>query len=300
MFKNLEVLKKNIYYSMTTTYIKVTSDITTDTTWFNEAIYVITGEVRVKSGVKLTIQDKTNVYFRNGLYFGTDLVQSTLIFESGSKLCADTVYCFAADRDGDAYVKATLCNNGGIIFLGTYADSTPYPHLPNIAAVKSDTVKSCFRACSIQTNLLGSGEYGLNGMTVAGVGSSEWKVKKVDNEQPAENGFAVYNSVFSINSLKVYDQLIYGLYLNYSTITVHNYLNLVDGDDGIYPMYFVTGTLYVSKCATIVVNGADGLSPNDAYVLIDDPSGKLPVYYTVPYIYDNKLYKPVKFYRLFV
>jgi len=104
---------------MTKKIIEINQNIYENTTFYNQNIYIINGEIRIKTGTKLTIEDDTEIFIKNGLFkdeFNANFIRSKLIFESGSILKADKVYFKACDSK-NCVVK--VAENGGIYFVGT-------------------------------------------------------------------------------------------------------------------------------------------------------------------------------------
>ncbi|MBI1323293.1 hypothetical protein GC170_08910 [bacterium] len=188
--------------------VTVSADIVRNTTFRQGTTYIIKGEVHVAAGVTLTIEDGVTVLITNGRTTGRLLDTSALIFDSGSKLKAKTVYFQAADRLGRA---TTLADNGGVFFLGTYRNASK----DGVSVDTSKSVgKSNFTADSIVMSYLGRvdprGGDGndnmfddIDGISILGMGQTEWNVKAVQSDFSGDDGFDVTNSSISMVSLIV-------------------------------------------------------------------------------------------------
>jgi hypothetical protein len=77
--------------------VVITADLVRDTVWRAGRTYVVDGEVHVRRGVTLTIEDGVTVLIRNGRKPRRMIDTSALVFDSGSTLRAGTVTFAAAD-----------------------------------------------------------------------------------------------------------------------------------------------------------------------------------------------------------
>jgi hypothetical protein len=220
---------------MTKKIIEINENIYENTKFYNQNIYVINGEIRVKTGTKLTIEDDTEIFIKNGLFkdeFNTDFIRSKLIFESGSILKADKVYFKACDSK-NCVVK--VAENGGIYFVGT----SLFTEKDSIAT-NQDAPLSYFKANLINTSYLGSAdlvsvaediEYLSNiddydAINVLGVSNDEWKIKKIYSEYSGDDGFDVQNSNITVKSIKVIKPTEDGLNIVSSTVTITKKLEI--------------------------------------------------------------------------
>ena len=203
----------------------ITTNITRNTTFFKGTTYVIWGEVHVKSGVTLTIQDGVTVLIRNGRIQGKNLTASALIFDSGSRMSATTVNFKAAN---DFNQEVSFANNGGIFFLGTYKNATK----DGISTNPSYFGKSSFTATQVNVAYLGRNDprYGdgnnkdrddIDAISILGVGTTEWKVKSVNSEYSGDDGFDVTNSDINLEKLSVIYPVEDGLNISSSTVTIN-------------------------------------------------------------------------------
>jgi hypothetical protein len=210
----------------------VSTDITRNTTFRKGTTYLIKGEVHVAAGVTLTIEDGVNVLIANGRTTGRLLDTSALIFDSGSKLRAKTVYFQAADSLGRA---TTLADNGGVFFLGTYRNATK----DGVTVDTSRSVgKSSFTADLIVASYLGRtdprGGDGndnllddIDAISVLGMGQTEWRVKAVQSDFSGDDGFDVTNSSISMDSVIVSYPVEDGLNVSSSYVVIDKRLSIV-------------------------------------------------------------------------
>ena len=104
-----------------TNSIVLATDFVKDATLYRDFSYVVHGEVHVRSGVTLTIEDGATVLIRNGYRSKRTIDTSALIFDSGSGLRAGTVTFASADDSG---ARVADPNNGGVFFCGSYRSGT--------------------------------------------------------------------------------------------------------------------------------------------------------------------------------
>lgn len=78
----------------------IDSDFLRDCTLARDRSYLIDGEVHVRSGVTLTVEDGATILIRNGRRPRRTIDTSALIFDSGSALRAGTVTFCSARRVG--------------------------------------------------------------------------------------------------------------------------------------------------------------------------------------------------------
>jgi len=201
----------------------VSADITRNTVFRAGTTYVITTEVHVTEGTTLTIEDGVRVLIRNGPVQGRNLTAAALIFDSGSRLRAETV-SFAASDQGDR--PATVASNGGVFFCGTFRKGTK----DNISSRSGFGVRSSsFIADRIDCSYLGRpdpvpGDAGdrddIDAISVIGVGPTEWRVANVSSTNSGDDGFDVTNSSISLASLTVVNPFEDGLNVSSSLVEV--------------------------------------------------------------------------------
>ena len=80
--------------------------------WKKCNTYIISGTYTVATGAILKIDNGTKVLLLNGDTFGK------MLFEAGSKLCAENIVSYAVDTT-TADTASTTANNGGWYFTGT-------------------------------------------------------------------------------------------------------------------------------------------------------------------------------------
>ena len=195
--------------SMAQSLIPVWDDIAEDTTFRNKNTYLIYDEVHVQTGVTLTIEDGTTILIMNGKIRGRWIDRSALIFESGSKMNAGTVYFRAGGAD---HRPEKHSDNGGVWFLGSYKeaekDGVRVALTPGMAPsrftareiVASDL--GCGDPAPLPRNLNPRGD-DIDGVSVLGVGQKEWKISAVRSEYSGDDGFDVTNSDIVLDSLVV-------------------------------------------------------------------------------------------------
>ena len=195
--------------SMAQALIPVWDDIAEDTTFRNKNTYLIYDEVHVQTGVTLTIEDGTTILIMNGKIRGRWIDRSALIFESGSKMNAGTVYFRAGGADHKPEKRS---DNGGVWFLGSYKEAEK----DGVRVwLKPGMAPSRFTAREIVASDLGCGDPAplprnlnprgddIDGISVLGVGQKEWKISAVRSEYSGDDGFDVTNSDIVLDSLVV-------------------------------------------------------------------------------------------------
>ena len=219
---------------MTKKIVEITKDFTQNTLLHKDTIYVIIGEIRVNPFVKIEIEDKTEIFLKNGFFknqSGTKYIKSKLIFETGSKLCANSVFLKACN-DKNKPVK--LASNGGLYFVGSNL-------LTEKDGINSNQngPKSLFKANLIHTSYLGSGDIAnlseeqdigiddYDGISVLGVSKKEWNVKKIYCEYSGDDGFDVQNSQIVLDGLTVIMPEEDGLNLVSSTVEVKKNIKVI-------------------------------------------------------------------------
>lgn len=210
----------------------VSTDITRDTTWKQGKVYVIEGEVHVRSGVTLTIEDGVTVLIRNGYRVVRTIDTSALVFESGSRMSAKTVYFGAADSLNR---KTLMAGNGGVFFCG----GTTSGSQDGISSVKQGT-KSLFKADRVVANYLGrpdplggdgddNDRDDIDGVTLIGLGSSEWQVGEVETRFAGDDGIGLTNSTVRMDRLIITYPTEDGINSTSSNLEVRMYSTVVMG-----------------------------------------------------------------------
>lgn len=201
-------------------------DFIEDTTLRAGYTYLVQGEIHVPTGITVTIEDGVQIFIKNGKIKGKNLTRSALIFDQGSKLQAKRFEVKAADAHGRPEKKA---DNGGIWFLGAWQDASK-DHISVV--VKASSSASRFVAQQISVSDLGTLDPSptprrlnprgddIDGISVLGVGPSEWKIEKMRSEYSGDDGFDVTNSQIELRELFVFSPFEDGLNLSSSRVRV--------------------------------------------------------------------------------
>jgi hypothetical protein len=246
--------------------VELSGDITSNTTFSAGTVYVITGEVHVRSGVTLSIEDGVEVRIRNGNKNFATLTSRALIFDSGSSLVAENVIFQAAN---DANEPVQEADNGGVFFCGGTRNATKDD-------VSSQRVgpepRWSFQATSIVANFLGrkdplggdgngNARDDIDAVSVIGVVSAEWNVKAVEINHSGDDGFDLTDSNIEMESVKVIDPVEDGVNLTSSDLGITKLLE-VDMTDSTAPdreIFDFEGpgpcTLTVSRQARVDIRG---------------------------------------------
>ena len=209
----------------------VAADITRSTTFRRGTTYVIDGEVHVRPGVTLTIEDGVTVLIRNGTRPRRTLDTSALVFDSGSALRAVTVTFAAADAQNR---PTTQANNGGVFFLGTARSCTKDGISVNTGTASG---RSSFTADLISFMSLGridprggdgngTDRDDIDAVSLLGLGQTEWRVKAVRTENSGDDGFDVTNSSVALDRLTVVNPFEDGLNVTSSTVQIRQALTV--------------------------------------------------------------------------
>jgi hypothetical protein len=191
------------------------------------------GEVRIKKKVKLSIENQTTILLINGVYETSCIKRSALIFNRGSKLKAGQIHLKAADQN---FKPVKHADNGGIWFIGNYADASK-----DGISVKSKRKKSLshFSAQLITTEYLGRSDNktalsseqcslddDIDGFSVLGVGPREWAIKGIKSYHSADDGIDFKNSHVSIDTLEIKTPQEDGMNICSSRIEIHRNLKI--------------------------------------------------------------------------
>lgn len=207
----------------------ITSDIVRDTTWRQGRTYIIDGEIHVRPGVTLTIDDGVTVLVRNGYRPRRTITASALIFDSGSRLRAKTVTFGSAD---DQNRPATISNNGGVFFLGTARSCSKDGITVNTSTASG---RSSFVADLLVFESLGRSDprYGdtddtddIDAVSLMGLDLTEWRVKAVRTHNSGDDGFDVTNSAIALDSLTVVNPAEDGLNITSSIVQIRRALTV--------------------------------------------------------------------------
>jgi hypothetical protein len=207
----------------------IASDIVRDTTWRRGTTYIVDGEVHVRPGVTLTIDDGVTVLVRNGYRPKRTITASALIFDSGSRLRAKTVTFGSAD---DQNRPTTTPNNGGVFFLGTSRSCSKDGISVDASAASG---RSSFMADLLIFDSLGRSDprYGdsnltddIDAVSLLGLDMTEWRVKAVRTQNSGDDGFDVTNSAVALDSLTVVNPAEDGLNVTSSTVQIRRSLTV--------------------------------------------------------------------------
>lgn len=196
--------------------------------------YVVQGEVRVLKNVKLTVQDQTTILLVNGVFPKSCIKRSALIFNQGSQLKAARMHVKAAN---DAFKPVKHADNGGLWFIGNYADASK----DGISTKTNRKIPlSRFSAKLITTRYLGrADEYispktgklittgdDIDGFSVLGVGPTEWAIDAIQSHFSADDGVDFTNSHVRLMRLEVKSPTEDGINISSSRVEIHRSLNL--------------------------------------------------------------------------
>lgn len=200
------------------------ADLVTNTTLRRDHTYIVHGEVHVRAGVTLTIEDGATILIRNGLLSRRTIDTSALIFDSGSRLRAGTVTFVSADTRGSRVKRP---GNGGVFFCGSHKCGTKDGVSSDDRAPRSD-----FRAERIILDhvgrpdpLTGDGNDNdrddIDAISLIGVGRKEWNIKCIESHGSGDDGFDAYNSTIALDTLIVTNPTEDGVNLTSSDVTIH-------------------------------------------------------------------------------
>lgn len=174
-------------------------------------LYIVSGEVRIKSGAVVTIEDGCEIRLVNGRFPKSSVRRSALIFEPGSQMKAKNFALRAADADFKAEKSA---DNGGIWFLGNSAAASK----DGIAIKRTaKSPLSSFVAGKITTSYLGRHDTSRNtksgkrtkwgddidAISLLGLSEDEWSVKSISSRHSADDGIDITNSHISLDRLEI-------------------------------------------------------------------------------------------------
>lgn len=192
--------------------------------------YVVSAEVHVRKGVRLSIEDGVTILIQNGLNASSKLRRSALLFDQGSILRAHRFYVRACDSN---YKRVKQADNGGIWFLGNYKDAakdtvkTKSNRKNPLSSFEADLVaayylgrldpnKEATRTLVVQDDI--------DGLSVLGVGPDEWQIAEIRSFNSADDGFDVTNSHLRLDRIKVRSPVEDGINLSSSRIEVRRSL----------------------------------------------------------------------------
>lgn len=196
---------------MASAIAKLPSSIRGSRTLKASTVYAVRGEVRIKPGAVLTIEDGCEIRIVNGRFPNSTLRRSALIFEPGSCLNAKRFVVRAADA---TMQPETVADNAGLWFLGNSANATKDGiKLKRLAKIPP----SSFHATKITTHYLGrydaykniktkkTSSWGddIDAISLMGLSEDEWHVKAISSQNSADDGLDMTNSKISIDRLEI-------------------------------------------------------------------------------------------------
>ncbi len=260
--------------------VVITSDIVKDTTLRKDALYLVSGEVHVRAGVTVTIEDGVTVLIKNGRKVGGKIDTSALIFDSGSALRAAVVTFASADEKGE---RVRDPNNGGVFFCGSTRSGTK-DGISSVRQLKS----SDFRAERIVLDHVGrpdpregdgdnNDRDDIDSVSVIGVGKREWSITAIESRGSGDDGIDLYNSSIALDTLIVTDPTEDGVNLTSSRLSVRSY-SVIDtaareGEDReLFDFENDHGPskISVEKGALVKLSGRWGSDADDALLKSDD------------------------------
>jgi hypothetical protein len=208
--------------------------ISKDTVLSANKLYIVQGEVRVLKKIRLTIQDQTTLLLVNGVFPKSLTKRSTLIFEQGSQLKAKRLHIKAANT---RFKPVKVADNGGVWFLGNFANAAKDG--VNVKINRKNPLSS-FTAQSISTCYLGrADEYyspisgklittgdDIDGISLLGVGPTEWAVQTLISHYSADDGIDLTNSHIRLMRLEIKSPIEDGINLSSSHLEIHRSLNV--------------------------------------------------------------------------
>lgn len=232
----------------------VSTEITTDTTFTSDRIWIITNEIHVRVGATLTIEPGTIVQFSpNEIPIGVrngDLPYPTLVIDSGASINAqNTVFESSSEN-----------STGGLIIAGTLANGV----FEGYASVVSDTTAT--PRISYLNNVtfrnLGQNTSDINAVTLFNAFGGEVIMGTMSILNAGDDGLEIFGGSHVINSLTIINAIDDLLDLDFnSNLTITNRLELsqlpirttglieVVGDVG------TTNTVIVNQNASLILNG---------------------------------------------
>lgn len=193
--------------------IYIRSDVVRDRHLRRGRRYVISGQVHVKAGVTLTVDDGVKVGILNGRVPGRRLQRAALIFDSGSVLQAGRLGFFACGRGGVAEPRA---DNGGVWFFGAHHSAQK----DGLSLRRTRrTPLSRFHARALSARYLGRSDAtpgtaqarhddqavldDLDSVSVMGVGLSEWHIESLFILGAGDDALDLQNSAIRVARVSI-------------------------------------------------------------------------------------------------
>jgi hypothetical protein len=187
-------------------------------------VHVVTSEVRIKSGVTITIEDGAEILICNGPIQSSKLRRAALIFEAGSALKAKRVFVRGCN---ELFRPTKSADNGGIWFLGNFKSGNKDGIR---VSARLDRTQSNFKADLIATYYLGRADPlkaskntkqdDIDGLSIIGVGPLEWNIAELRSYHSADDGIDITNSEISLERLRIMTPSEDGINLSSSRLSV--------------------------------------------------------------------------------
>ncbi len=212
----------------------ISSDICRSRSLGKGCTWVIAGEVRVKTGVALTIADGATLLITNGVVPKSRIRRAALIFDAGSQLKARR---FTVKACNGAHKPVKFADNGGIWFLGNHASGSKdgislrkvAGRAPSSFRAKSMTLSHLGRHDSYRSKATGRDlDIGddIDGLSLIGVAPDEWKIAEVRSLYSADDGIDLTNSRIRLDRLEVRHPCEDGMNITSSRIEIRRSLVL--------------------------------------------------------------------------
>ncbi len=201
----------------------ISQDITRDTVLRRGLTYVVEGEVHVRVGATLTVEDGVTILIRNGYRPKRTIDTSALIFDSGSSLNAGKIVLGSADESGNKVTKAL---NGGVYFCGSYRTATTDGISSTAGRPPSLFKASCIIADHIgrPDPQKGDGDDNtlddIDAVSIIGMGENEWAISTVESICSGDDGIDITNSAITLDNLVVMAPTEDGINVTSSSIIV--------------------------------------------------------------------------------
>ena len=201
----------------------ISRDITRDTLLRRGTTYVVEGEVHVRTGVTLRVEDDVTILLRNGYRPMRAMDTSALVFDSGSRLEAQKIVFGSADESGNKETKAL---NGGVYFCGSYRTATT-----DGISSEAGSPPSLFKASCIIADHIGRPDPregdgddnvrdDIDAVSIIGVRGDEWLISTVESICSGDDGIDITNSSIELDTLVVMAPTEDGINVTSSSITV--------------------------------------------------------------------------------
>lgn len=217
--------------------VTLSSNIATNKILSNKKIYLITKEVRVRPGVRLTIQDGAQIYLLNGPVTSSKIKRAALIFEQGSELRAKKFTIRAANHEGRVERQS---DNGGIWFCGNHQsaskDSIAIKHNPKkrISKFIATELKAYYlgrldpiaKNHKKKNNIKNKTNDDIDGISVLGVGRKEWRINSIKSYYSGDDGLDLTNSDIQVDKIYIKEPTEDGLNISSSRLQIRKNLTI--------------------------------------------------------------------------